>query len=187
MPEDPKNPDSSKARSEEEPVEYQIPDPESYMELEDKLAKLQSEFDDVQQRYLRTLADYQNSQRRAVQNEQEAKVQARSGVVQSLLSVVDHFDLALAQDPSKATAESVISGVKLIRDELMKVLQSQGVGLISPQPGDVFDPHRHEAIMHQAQEGIQSGHTVATFQVGFTITTGTGERVIRPAKVSVAP
>lgn len=179
-------PDSQ--RPEPEPgADFDIPDPESYLQLEDRIARLQSEAAESQQKYLRTLADYQNYQRRAIQNENEARVQARAGVVQSMLSVLDHFDLALAQDVSKVSTEQFISGVRLIRDELMKILQSHGIGVISPQPGDEFDPHRHEAIMHQAREGVGSGHVVATFQPGFTISTSGAERVIRPAKVAVAP
>ena len=54
---------------------------------------------------------------RAVSNEQEARLQAKTGVVQSILSVLDHFDLALAQDSSKATAEQILSGIKVIRDD----------------------------------------------------------------------
>lgn len=157
------------------------------LELQQSLAQAQAQFNEAQQKYLRTLADYQNSQKRAINNEQEARTQARSSLVQQVLSVVDHFDLALTQDPTKATADQIISGVKVIRDELMRVLQANGVGLISPAPGEEFTPGRHEAIMQQAAQGVASGHVVATFQTGYTIQSGNNERVIRPAKVSVAP
>ncbi len=105
-----------------------------------QIVKLQAERDDLNQRYLRTLADYQNSQRRALSNEKEAKQQGITSVVLNALTVLDHFDLALNQDPSKATAESIIAGVKVIRDELMKVLQNHGVQLIPAAPNGVFDP-----------------------------------------------
>ncbi len=156
-------------------------------DLEARVARAEGDLADMQAKYLRTLADYQNSHRRALANEQEARVQARTGVVQSVLSVLDHFDLALGQDMAKASAEQIVSGVKVIRDELMKVLQSHGVGVINPAPGEEFNPDRHQAIMQQAAKGIDPGHVVATYQVGFTISTGGAERVVRPAKVAVAP
>jgi len=154
---------------------------------ESRLARLEGDFADMQSKYLRTLADYQNSHRRALANEHEARNQARVGVVQSVLSVLDHFDLALGQDVTKASAEQIVSGVKVIRDELMKVLQSHGVGLINPSPGDEFNPAMHQAIMQQRSGGIAQGHIVSTYQVGYTISTGGAERVVRPAKVAVAP
>lgn len=154
---------------------------------EPRVAKLEAQVAELNGKYLRTLADYQNSQRRAAQNEQEARLQARSGVVQSVLSVVDHFDLALMQDPAKSTVEQIVNGVRVIRDELLKALQAQGVKLISPVPGADFEPSLHQAIMQQSAEGIQSGKVVATLQAGYTIAGSSGDRVVRPAKVSVAP
>lgn len=171
----------------EDPREYQIPGPDEIVAMEDDLVRLKGELDEVQQKYLRTLADYQNSQRRAVSNEQEARLQAKTGVVQSILSVLEHFDLALAQDTSKATAEQIMSGVKVIRDELMQVLHAQGVRTLAPGPNEEFNPAQHQAIVQQAAEGIEPGRIVATLQPGFTVTAPGGERVIRPAKVAVAP
>lgn len=148
-----------------------------------KLAELEARLADAEAARLRALADFQNYQRRALANEQEAKVQGRTAVVQSLLTLLDHFDIALSQDHSKATAEQIVGGVKMIRDEFVKVLSMHGVGLINPARGDEFTPGRHEAIMQQAADGVESGRVVSTFQMGYTL----GERVVRPAKVAVAP
>ncbi len=112
-----------------------------------QVTRLLAERDDLNQKYLRTLADYQNSQRRALANEKEAKQQGVTSVVLNALTVLDHFDLALAQDPSKATAESIVSGVKVIRDELMKVLQNHGVTIISAAANGEFNPAIHQAVM----------------------------------------
>ncbi len=147
-----------------------------------EVAKLLAERDDLNQKYLRTLADYQNSQRRAVSNEREAKQQGVTSVVLNVVTVLDHFDLALAQDPSKATAESIVSGVKVIRDELMRVLQNHGVRVIESARNGVFDPSIHQAVMQVDAADVEPGNVVATLQPGFML----GERVIRPATVTVA-
>src|SRR4051794_17838870 len=89
-------------------------------DLERRLADLEAERDAINEKYLRTLADYHNSQRRAVSNEREARTQGVSSVVLNVLPLIDHFDLALGQDPAKATAQQIIGGVKMIRDELIK-------------------------------------------------------------------
>lgn len=139
---------------------------------------------------LRAMADFQNYQKRSLMNESIAKASGVAGVVTGVVTVLDHFDLALQQDITKVTAEQLIGGVKVIREELIRVLQLHGVGIVNPKPGDDFVPGIHEAIMQQHAEGIAPGKVVATFQAGYTLAGGAaggGERVLRPAKVSVAP
>lgn len=151
--------------------------------VDERVAQLEAERNELNDKYLRTLADYHNSQRRAVANEREARVQGVTGVVLNVLPVLDNFDLALGQDPAKATAQQIIGGVKLIRDELVRVLQNQGVSVISPAPNSEFDPNQHQAVVQMHAESVEPGRIVATLQPGYML----GERVIRPAKVSVKP
>ena len=105
-------------------------------------------------------------------------------VARTVVGSIDHFDIALNADLSKATAEQIVSGVRVIREELLKTLAQHGVGLINPVQGELFQPGRHEAVMQMAQDGIDSGHIVQTFQAGYTLG---ADRVLRPAKVAVAP
>lgn len=151
--------------------------------LEQQLAQVSAERDEAHQKYLRTLADYQNSQRRAVANEREARTQGLTSVVLGILPVIDNFDLALGQDPAKVTVDQLMSGVRVIRDELLRVLQKYGVEVVNPQPNDVFDPTRHQAVIQQDVSEVEPGHIVATLQAGYAM----GDRVIRPASVSVRP
>jgi molecular chaperone GrpE len=146
------------------------------------LANLRNELDDMSDRLKRTMADFQNYQRRALQNEQEARRQGASAVVMSVVPVLDHFDLALNQK-AEGPAVGILEGVKVIKAELIRALERQGVKVISPAPNDVFDPTRHEAIMQQPAEGVEPGHISATFQPGFEL----NDRMIRSAKVAVAP
>jgi molecular chaperone GrpE len=149
----------------------------------EQITRLLAERDELNARLLRTIADYQNSQRRGVREQEEAKRQAVTSVVLSVLPVLDHFDIALMQDPKKATAEQIIGGVKVIRAELEKVLQSYGVLPINPTPGEEFDPHKHQAVIQQESRAVPPGSVVATLQAGYAL----GDRVIRPAKVSIRP
>src|SRR4029434_2373249 len=68
-------------------------------------ASLQAQVDELNSKYLRTLADYQNSQRRAVATEREAREQGIRAIVLNVLPVLDHFDLALAQDQARIAPE----------------------------------------------------------------------------------
>ncbi len=131
----------------------------------------------------RALADYQNFQRRSLENERQAGQQGATRVVRSVLPVLDHFDLALGQNAQDLTVEQLIGGVKMVRDELVKALQLSGLERIDPKPGDEFDPNQHEAMMRQPAEGIDPNHVVAVMQTGYRI----GDQVLRPAKVAIAP
>ncbi len=151
--------------------------------LDAEIVKLRAERDEAIDAHKRALADFQNYQRRAHQNERDAREQAVRGVLSNILSVVDHFDMALGQDPTKTTAAAIISGVTMIKEELLGALTQHGVGLIRPQPGDTFDATRHEAVFQQPAEGIAPGHVSALMRIGYTV----NERVVRPAQVAVAP
>ncbi|HYF15298.1 MAG TPA: nucleotide exchange factor GrpE [Phycisphaerales bacterium] len=151
-----------------------------------RIAELEAALEQEKSRNLRLMADFQNYQRRALANEDVAKQQGASGVVQSIVGVIDHFDLALGQDTSKASAEQIVEGVRVIREELLRALARHGVSPMSPGPNDEFVPGRHEAIMQQEAPGVGKGRVAATLQAGYVVRDASGERVIRPAKVSVA-
>lgn len=161
--------------------EAPIPD-EGQSEADEMLAKLRAELDDMGDRLKRTTADFQNYQRRALQNEHEARRQGVSAVVMSVVPVIDHFDLALSQKAEGAAA-GILEGVRVIRAELIRALERQGVSVINPAVNESFDPTRHEAVVQRGDEGVEPGHISATLQPGFAL----GERVIRSAKVAVAP
>jgi molecular chaperone GrpE len=139
--------------------------------------------DELNDKLLRMAADHQNYQRRASGNEREARTSATQGVVQSLIPLLDTFEMALLQDPEKVNSQTVIDGVKMIRDEFMRMLSGYGVSPINPSVGDEFNPAEHAAMMQQAVEGVEPGHISMSMGIGFKL----GERVVRPAKVAVVP
>jgi molecular chaperone GrpE len=147
-----------------------------------EVAQLRAELGQAQDDRQRALADYVNFQRRSVQNERDAREAGVRGVLHSVLPVLDHFDMALAQDPSTASAASVIHGVTMIKDELVRALGLHGVGLVRPARGDAFDPLRHKAIAQLPGGEVAPGHVHTLARVGFTL----GDRVVRPAEVVVA-
>ncbi len=161
-------------------------DPDGVARLMDERNALASERDELiaeRDRLLRHCADFQNQILRARKDVDEARRQAVTGVSKDVISALDHFDVALTQDLSKATPESLQSGMKAIRAELIRAMAAHGVGVIDPPIGEEFNPERHEAVMRQpATEAVQPGHILALFQVGYQL----HDRVIRPAKVVVA-
>ena len=160
-------------------------------EIQERIGQLEAELEHARSQSLRVMADFQNYQRRALQNEVVAKQMGVAALATAVTGVIDHFDHALNQQPKGPEAQQVLAGLSVIRDELLKALQQHGVTQINPAPNDEFVPGRHEAIMQKAQEGVEPGRVVSTFQPGYALTTpGSapgGERVLRAAKVAVAP
>lgn len=144
--------------------------------------EIEQERDDAIEARKRALADFQNFQRRASENERRALEEGTTRVVRSILPVLDHFDLALSQGKEPMTVDQLVGGVKMVRDELDKTLQSHGVQRIAPDAGDEFDPQRHEAMMHEPSDEHETGRIVQVYQTGYAM----GDRVLRPAKVAVA-
>ncbi|MGA1516234.1 MAG: nucleotide exchange factor GrpE [Phycisphaerales bacterium] len=135
---------------------------------------------ELNEKYLRTLADFQNFKRRSIENEQRERSAGIAAVARNLVPVLDQFDLALA---ASGDADSLREGMKLIRQELLKVLSKSGVETIEPSIGDEFAPAMHEAVMRQPAEGVAPDAISMVLQPGYRL----GEMVIRPAKVAIAP
>jgi molecular chaperone GrpE len=143
-----------------------------------------SERDQAQAAWKHAMADFQNFQRRSVQNEQSAREQAVRSVLHSILPVVDHFEMALALNPEASTARQVIDGVSMIKDELLRAVSLHGVQVIKPARGEAFDASRHKAIAQQpaVPADVSAGNVLMAVRVGYEM----DGRVIRPAEVIVA-
>jgi molecular chaperone GrpE len=144
--------------------------------------RLTRERDEAQAAWKHALADFQNFQRRASQNEQTAREQGVRGVLHSVVPVVDHFEMALSLNPEASTAKQVIDGVSMIKDELVRALELHGVRAIRPAPGEAFDASAHKAIGQQPVPGVQPGSVALTVRIGYML----DGRVVRPAEVLVA-
>lgn len=150
--------------------------------VQEQFNALQAERDELEQKLLRTAADYQNFVRRAEQNISTTRQQAVAGVSRAIIGVLDNLDRALTVDPQATSTEDVIKGIDSIRSELSKAMEGFGLRKLEVQPGDEFDPNLHEALMRQPVEGIESGTIAAQFQPGYLL----NDIAVRPAQVSVA-
>lgn len=148
------------------------------------VGRLQAERNDLFDRLARATADFKNSQRRMQQEFDQRLVYANQSLIKQLLPVIDNFERALAVDPAKASAESVLKGLQLVHDQWLAVLKKENVNEIAPQAGEPFDPARHEALMQQdAPQFAGQGPTVVQMlQKGYSL----GDRVLRPAQVAVS-
>lgn len=154
---------------------------EAGSEEQQLLQRLQAERDDLESKLLRVSADYQNFARRAQQNVESAVQQKVMDVARGLVVVMDHFDRAL-EGQGQGESASVLQGVMMVHDELLATLKRFGVERLDVEPGTEFDPNRHEALMRQPSDKIESNHITIQLQPGYVL----GDKVIRPAQVGVA-
>jgi molecular chaperone GrpE len=146
-----------------------------------ELERVKAERDMLFEKLARAQAEFQNSRKR-LQAESEQRAQYENAtLIKSLLPVIDNFERALAQDPEKSDAKTILRGMQIVHDQWLNVLKQQQVREIAPQPGDPFDPNQHSAIMHQPSD-LPEGSVVQTLQKGYAL----HDRTLRPAQVSVA-
>lgn len=149
----------------------------------DPTEALQAERDEMYERLQRVSADYQNYMRRSQDQLGKQINHARGDVIKQFFTVLDHFDTALERQPTGDEAKALHDGVRIVRDEFLRVMQQAGVERIEANVGDVFDPTRHEAMLRQPADGVGPNCISAAFQPGYMM----GEVTLRPAKVAVAP
>ena len=138
---------------------------------EDRLAALED-------RLLRTAADFDNYKKRAARERQEYVTHANERLVKELLPILDDLERALAAvgEHEEATVEE---GVRLVHRSLASLLERNGVREI--ETDGKFDPHVHEALLSQPSDA-EEGSVIDVVQKGYTL----GDRVVRPARVVVA-
>jgi molecular chaperone GrpE len=137
---------------------------------------------DERDKLMYAVAEAQNMRKR-LQTEKEQAVQyANQSLIRTLIPIIDNFERALAVDASKTDAASVLKGLQLVHDQLMKELEKQNVEVIDPQPNTPFDPNRHEALMQQEVPKIKPGHVAQALTKGYAL----HGRTLRPASVMIA-
>jgi molecular chaperone GrpE len=149
-----------------------------------EIAVLTAERDEFRDRFMRALADAENSRKRAEKDRRDAEQYGGSRLARDLLPVHDALTRALdaAGDEQRAAASALIEGVELTLRELSNVFAKHGIAVITPRPGDKFDPSEHEAMFEAAVPGTIAGEIIQVMDNGFRL----HDRLLRPAKVGVS-
>jgi molecular chaperone GrpE len=144
--------------------------------VEHDLEELTRERDDLREMAQRVQADFENYRKRVLREQTALVERATEGLVESLLPVLDSFDLALAT--LDAADDKLRKGVELVYAELLGVLERAGLERIETH-GKPFDPNVHEAVLQEDGDGEPV--VSETMRSGYRLK----GRVIRPAMVKV--
>ena len=150
-------------------------------ELDDLRAKLEASERDLNNHKLQ-LAEYINARKRQLQAAEVERKYANESLVKDLLSAFDNLDRALDAAKKVGDTGPLATGISATASQFLEVLRRHGVTRLAIEPGDEFDPNRHEAVMQQPSPDIEPGRVLLVLSQGFLL----HDRVLRPASVIVA-
>tara|TARA_R110000764_G_scaffold26819_4_gene63873 strand:- start:3499 stop:4131 length:633 start_codon:yes stop_codon:yes gene_type:complete len=160
---------------------------DSEISPEQEAMRLKIEAEELREQLLRTLADLDNTRKRAERQVSDARVYAIERFAGDLLSVSDNLARALAALPDDDRANlsdagnNLLSGIEMTAKELETALGRHGVKPIEAAPGSAFDPNLHQAVA-QVPSDQPAGTIASLFQPGWKI----GDRTLRAAMVAVS-
>ena len=143
-----------------------------------EVEKLKAELNEVNDRLLRTAAEFDNYKKRTEREKLSVAEYAKANVIKTLLPILDNADRAAGFE---AGTEQYNKGIEMIVKELASLADKLGLKEIGVV-GEEFNPEIHEAIMHIDDENLGENTVAAVMQKGYKI----GDTVIRPAMVQVA-
>jgi molecular chaperone GrpE len=150
-------------------------------ELIGQLEAQRAETERFRDRYLRERAELENYKKRIQRDHSEALRYASTHLARDLAEVIDDLERAVEHAESGGNGQPLVEGVRLVLRNALDVLGKHGITRIEAA-GERFDPTRHEAIASVHAPEHEPNQVVQQFLPGYTL----HDRVIRPAKVSVA-
>ena len=149
--------------------------------VEDEVEKLKSEVDELKDKYLRQVAEFENFKRRTAREKVEMIQTAGKEVITSLLEVLDDCDRAEKQLQASNDVSAIKEGIQLVFNKLRNTMQSKGVKAMQTI-GTEFNPDMHEAITEiPAPSEAMKGKVIDEVQKGYYM----NDKIIRFAKVVV--
>ena len=136
---------------------------------------------EMQDKYLRLAAEFDNFRKRSVRERQEAELKGMGMLIRGLLDALDDLGRFAHVDPSTVDASTVVSGAEMVEKKMLKSLSGHGLEVINPVEHP-FDPALHEAITTTPAESPELDHVIVqVFQVGYRF----NGQLLRPARVVV--
>jgi len=146
----------------------------------DKMEQLTAELQEMNDKYIRLYAEFDNYRKRVNKDKEELIKYANEGIIYQLLIVIDTLEIALKHSNDK-TSSGLIQGVENTLREFLRTLEKFGLTPIEAV-NKPFDPSLHEAISVVEQNDIKENLVVEEFRKGYIFK----EKVLRPSLVSVS-
>lgn len=176
-PEDEVKKEAGSAEATETSEEDNAPEAENTEEKAEE--KTEEKADDGNEKYVRLMAEFQNYKKRVAKEKNDIREYATEKLVMELLPVLDNFERALAASAEDDPA-GYAKGMELIFTQMVTELQKSGLTEVEAE-GQDFDPTKHNAVMTEENEELESGKVSKVLQKGYAL----NDKVIRPSMVAV--
>jgi molecular chaperone GrpE len=147
-----------------------------------QISELEGQIADLNDKFLRKAADFENLRKRTIKEKEEARLYATTELLVDLVSLLDDFDRAIQSSETGKDWKSLHDGVSMIQKAFLGKLEGRYGLKRYDSAGEPFDPARHEALMAEQREGLEAPVVIEDFMKGYIL----HDRIIRPAKVKVA-
>ncbi len=147
---------------------------------EDKLRAIQREIEELKDRHIRKLAEFENHKKRSERERQEYFRIALAGFAHDFLPILDNFERAIAHARPEDLQSDFGQGILIIRKQLGDLWKRYG--LIPIDSSGTFDPNLHEAVATEKTDAVPANTIVEELQKGYFL----NDRLIRASFVKVA-
>jgi len=145
------------------------------------LRRVEEELAALKDKYLRSVAEFENFRKRTAKERLELWAKAQGELIERLVDGLDDLNRFAEVDQATTDAKTIHDGVELVKKKFWKALDAVGLVRID-QTGVPFDPKLHEAVTMGPATAAAQDHTVgAVLQAGYRM----GDTLIRPARVMV--
>ena len=115
----------------------------------------------------------------------ETREYAIAGFAQDMLTILENLNRAkenIPDDEDNEIFKNLVSGVDLVREEVIRTFSNHGIERVAPEPGEDFDYKFHQALVQIPTNEFPDGKVVQLIHAGYTIK----DRILKPAMVGVA-
>ncbi len=149
-------------------------------ELMKRIAELDKECAEWKDKYLRSIAEFENYRRRSNEEKADWIKMATQKFALEICEVADNFERALKQVSEDKKDDSFVKGMMMIAEQLKRVMEKEGITKIDAL-GKPFDPVIHDALAHIPSE-YEENTVAAIIQNGYMMY----DKLLRPARVAVS-
>ena len=153
----------------------------SKKDLNKKLEEMEKEKNELSDRLLRTMAEFDNYRKRVAREKEDLIKYGNEKFAFELLSVMDNFERSLEQAKTSHEVEPVIEGIEMIWKQFVGAMEKFHVKPFD-SVGEPFDPGRHEAMAQQEHDEYEENTVIEEYQKGYFLK----EKLLRPARVIVS-
>ena len=173
--------DKAAEESAENPENSENSESSDTPEEKDPLEKAQEEIAELKDKWLRSVAEFENYRKRTLKERAELILNGGEKFITAILPVVDDMERAIENGAKTEDPAVLREGMELIYQKFMKTLEGQGVKTIETEDAD-FDTDVHEAVaMVPGMGDDKKGKVIDCLQKGYKL----NDKVIRHAKVAV--